>query len=102
MKHPPDHIDGVLGTLKAFLQLDRAAVRMLYFNIPPRVDVDFLDRCRKCISSKIRTPPFRCRGVRQLAAAHAVYRDTAVMDVFGDVAFELCLGILAAHGDRVL
>ena len=101
VEHPSNHIDSVLGAFKAFLQLDGAAVGILHLNVFPRIDVNFLNAAPEDVfGQKSKLRHFGVEGVRQLAAAHAVYRDTAVLDVLGDVAFELRLGILAACGDE--
>ena len=78
-----------------------SATRILHLDIPPRVDVDFLNAVGVDIAGqKAELRHLGIDGVHQLRLCHACYGDTPVLQVLGDVTHELFLGVLAAFGDE--
>ncbi|MPM45090.1 hypothetical protein SDC9_91775 [bioreactor metagenome] len=43
---------------------------------------------------------FRIESVYQLLSADAVYRDAAILNIFRDIALQLCFGVLGVPGDE--
>ena len=84
-----------------FRELFASTVRILHLDIPPRVDVDFLNAVGVDIAGQeAELRHLGIDGVHQLRLRHACYGDTPVLQVLGDVTHELFLGVLAAFSDE--
>ena len=84
-----------------FRELFASTVRILHLDIPPRVDVDLLNAVGVDIAGQeAELRHLGIDGVHQLRLRHACYGDTPVLQVLGDIAHELFLGVLAAFGDE--
>ena len=80
-----------------FLQLDGAAVGILDLNVAPGIDVDLLDSVGEdVLGQESILGHLRIQGVYQLALAHAVHRHAIVLQIAGDPALHLLLGLIAA------
>ena len=80
-----------------FLQLDGAAVGILDLNVAPGIDVDLLDAFGEdVLGQKPILGHLRIKGVHQLALAHTVHRHAIVLQIAGDPALHLLLGLIAA------
>ena len=101
VEHSPDDGEGVFRRIEVFRELFTSTVRILHLDIPPRVDVDLLNAVSVDIAGqKAELRHLGIDGIHQLRLRHACYGDTPVLQVLGDVAHELFLGVLAAFGDE--
>ena len=58
VQHPTDDIDCMFRAIEAFCKLYGATVAILYFDIPPAVDVDFFNTCLLYTSNEYTYPPY--------------------------------------------
>ena len=101
VEHTADDGKRVFRRVKVFRELFASTVRILHLDIPPRVDVDLLNAVGVDIAGQeAELRHLGIDGVHQLRLCHACYGDTPVLQVLGDVAHELFLGVLAAPGDE--
>ena len=101
VEHSPDDGKRVFRRIEVFRELFASTVRILHLDIPPRVDVDLLNAVGVDIAGQeAELRHLGIDGVHQLCLRHACYGDTPVLQVLGDVAHELFLGVLAAPGDE--
>ena len=84
-----------------FRELFVSTVRILHLDIPPRVDVDLLNAVGVDIAGqKAELRHLGIDGVHQFRLRHVRNSDAFILQVLGDVAHELFLGVLAAPGDE--
>ena len=84
-----------------FLQLDGAAIGILDLDIAPGIDVDLLDSVGEdVLGQESILGHLRIQGVYQLALAHAVHRHAIVLQIAGDPALHLLLGLVAVLRDQ--
>ena len=101
VEHSPDDGECVFRRIEVFRELFASTVRILHLDIPPRIDVDLLNAVGVDIAGQeAELRHLGIDGVHQLRLRHACYGDTPVLQVLGDVAHELFLGVLAAPGDE--
>ena len=101
VEHTTDDGERMFRRIEMLFQFLISAIRILNFDIPPRVDVDFLNAVSIDVAGqKAILRHLRIDGVHQLRLRHACYGDTPVLQVLGDVTHELFLGVLAAFGDE--
>ena len=87
--------------VEVFLQLDGAAVGILDLDIAPGIDVDLLDSVGEdVLGQESILGHLRIQGVYQLALAHAVHRHAIVLQIAGDPALHLLLGLVAVLRDQ--
>ena len=97
MEHTADHIDGVFRAVEMFLQLDRFAIGVQHLDIPPRVHINLLNAgSEDVLGEQAELGHLRVEGVHQLVAGIAFDRDAPVLHIFGDVPFDLGLGVFIA------
>ena len=84
-----------------FLQLDGAAVGILDLNVAPGIDVDLLDAVGEdVLGQKPILGHLRIQGVYQFALSHAVHGHTVILQIAGDPALHLLLGLVAVLRDQ--
>ena len=101
LEHTADDIGRVVRGVEVFLQLDGAAVGILDLNVAPGIDIDLLDAVGEdVLGQKPILGHLRIKGIHQLALAHAVHRHAIVLQIAGDPALHLLLGLVAALCDQ--
>ena len=96
MEHAPYDIDRMLRGLEVFLQLFTPAVIVLYLDIPPGIDIDFLYPCSKnVLGEEGKLCHFRVKVIDQLFLCFSLYRDAVVADILCDVPLDLLFYFLA-------
>ena len=101
LEHTADDIGRMVRGVEVFLQLDGAAVGILDFNVAPGIDVDLLEAVGEdVLGQKPILGHLRIKGIHQLALAHAVHRHAIVLQIAGDPALHLLLGLVAALCDQ--
>ena len=94
MEHPADHIDGMVGTVKVFLQLDHLAAGIQNFNITPGIDIDLLNtRAEDVLGEKAKLGHLGVEGIHQLFPGQIPDGNAPILDIFADVSLDLLLGI---------
>ena len=87
--------------IKVFLQLDGAAIGILDLNVAPGIDVDLLNTVGKdVLGQKAILSHFRVQGVHQLTLGHALHGHAVILQIAGDTALHLLLGLVAALRDQ--
>ena len=87
--------------VKVFIQLDGAAIGILNLDVTPGIDVDLLDAvCKDVLGEEAVLGHFRIQGIDQLALSHAIHSHTVVLQVSGNAALHLLLGLIAAVGNQ--
>ena len=101
LQHTADDIGRMVRRVKVFLQLDGAAVGILDLDVPPGIDVDLLDAvCKDVLGEETVFGHFRVQSVHQLALRHAVHSHSVVLQIPGDAALHLLLGLIPAVGNQ--
>ena len=101
LEHTADDIGRVVRRVEVFLQLDGAAIGILDLNVAPGIDVDLFDAFGEdVLGQKPILGHLRIKGVHQLALAHDVHRHAIVLQIAGDPALHLLLGLVAALCDQ--
>ena len=96
LEHTADDIGRMVRGVEVFLQLDGAAIGILDLDIAPGIDVDLLDSVGEdVLGQESILGHLRIQGVYQLALAHAVHRHAIVLQIAGDPALHLLLGLVA-------
>ena len=84
-----------------FLQLDGSAVGILNLDVAPGIDVDLLDAVGEdVLGQKPILGHLRIQGVHQFALSHAVHGHAVILQIAGDPALHLLLGLVAALRDQ--
>ena len=100
VEHTADDSEGVFRRIEMLFQFLISAIRILHFNISPRVDVDFLNAVSIDVAGqKAILRHLRIDGVRQFRLRHACYGDTLILQVLGDIALKLLFCIFATLRD---
>ena len=100
VEHSPDDGERVFRRIEMLFQFLISAIRILNFDIPPRVDVDFLNAVSIDVAGqKAILRHLRIDGVRQFHLRHACYGDTLILQVLGDIALKLLFCIFATLRD---
>ena len=97
LEHTADDIGCVVRGVEVFLQLDGAAVGILDLNVAPGIDVDLLDAVGEdVLGQKSILGHLRIQGIHQFALSHAVHGHAVILQIAGDSALHLLLGLVAA------
>ena len=100
VEHTTDDGERMFRRIEMLFQFLISAIRILHFNIPPRVDVDLLNAVGVNITGqKAELRHLRIDGVRQLRLRHVCYGDTLILQVLGDIALKLLFCIFATLRD---
>ena len=100
MEHTTDDGERMFRRIEMLFQFLISAIRILNFDIPPRVDVDFLNAVSIDVAGqKAILRHLRIDGVRQFRLRHACYGDTLILQVLGDIALKLLFCIFATLRD---
>ena len=84
-----------------FLQLDGAAVGILDLDVAPGIDVDLLDTIGEdVLGQKPILSHLRIQGVHQFTLSHAVHGHAVILQIAGDPALHLLLGLVAVLRDQ--
>ena len=100
VEHTTDDGERMFRRIEMLFQFLISAIRILHFDIPPRVDVDFLNAVSIDVAGqKAILRHLRIDGVRQFRLRHACYGDTLILQVLGDIALKLLFCIFATLRD---
>ena len=100
VEHTTDDGERMFRRIEMLFQFLISAIRILNFDIPPRVDVDFLNAVSIDVAGqKAILRHLRIDGVRQFRLRHACYGDTLILQVLGDIALKLLFCIFATLRD---
>ena len=87
--------------IEMLLQLGGMTVGILDLNVPPGVDVDFLDAvCEDVLGQKSVLCHFRVQSVHQLRGCHAVHSDAILLQIPCHAALHLLFGIRVIFCDK--
>ena len=87
--------------VEVFLQLDGSAVGILDLDVAPGIDVDLLDAVGEDVLGQKPILGHLCiQGVHQFALSHAVHGHVVILQIAGDPALHLLLGLVAALRDQ--
>ena len=100
VEHTTDDGERMFRRIEMLFQFLISAIRILHFNIPPRVDVDFLNAVGVNIAGqKAELRHLGIDGVHQFRLRHVRNSDAFILQVLGDVALELLFCIFATLRD---
>ena len=84
------------------LQLFCPAIGILYFDIPPAVDVDLLDALTEDVfGQKAVFRHFHVQSIDQFPIGHIIHGQPVILEITGNQTLHLCAGVLGTVCDQV-